>query len=156
MTDDTRRSLVPPVAALALLAASVPAGAEVSEPAPGRAVEIQGHRGARAMRPENTMAAFAYALAVGADVLEMDVVVTKDGVPVVHHDLELDPLKCRMRDGSPARAGFPLRAMTLAEVRALDCGATATSSPTSCLARSKACFINGRRALCPCASVARK
>jgi glycerophosphoryl diester phosphodiesterase len=125
MTDPTRRVLVPPVAALAVLAAAVPAHGEgLATDAPRRAIEIHGHRGARAVRPENTMAAFACAAAVGADVLEMDVVVTRDGVPVVHHDLELDPLKCRMRDGRPAPAGRALRSMTLAEVRALDCGAT--------------------------------
>lgn len=125
MADPTRRALVPPVAALAVLAAAVPARADgPATVAPRRAIEVQGHRGARAVRPENTMPAFACAVAVGADVLEMDVVVTRNGVPVVHHDLELDPLKCRMRDGRPAPAGRALRSMTLDEVRALDCGAT--------------------------------
>jgi glycerophosphoryl diester phosphodiesterase len=71
---------------------------------------VIGHRGCRALRPENTIPAFHHALAVGADVLELDVVVTKDRHLVVHHDLEL--------------AGKKVHQLTLAEVRAFDRGAT--------------------------------
>ena len=71
---------------------------------------VIGHRGCRALRPENTLPAFAHALAVGADVLELDVVVTRDKELVVHHDLELNHR--------------PVREMTVAEVRAFDRGAT--------------------------------
>lgn len=71
---------------------------------------VIGHRGCRALRPENTLPAFTHALAVGADVLELDVVVTRDKELVVHHDLELNHR--------------PVREMTLAEVRAFDRGAT--------------------------------
>ncbi len=49
-------------------------------------IEVHGHRGARALRPENTLPAFEYALAQGVDVLELDLGVTKDGVVVVSHD----------------------------------------------------------------------
>ena len=62
------------------------------------------------MRPENTIPAFTYALSVGADVLELDVVVTRDNALVVHHDLALE--------------GKPVRSLTLAEVMAFDRGAT--------------------------------
>jgi len=44
------------------------------------------HRGASAEKPENTLAAFARALALGVDAIELDVHVTRDGVPVVFHD----------------------------------------------------------------------
>jgi glycerophosphoryl diester phosphodiesterase len=47
---------------------------------------IIGHRGASAVAPENTMAAFREAIAVGADGIEFDVRLTSDGVPVVIHD----------------------------------------------------------------------
>ena len=47
---------------------------------------IIGHRGASAVAPENTMAAFRKAIAVGADGIEFDVRLTRDGVPVVIHD----------------------------------------------------------------------
>jgi len=50
---------------------------------------IIGHRGASSVAPENTMAAFREALAVGADGIEFDVRLTRDGVPVVIHDSTL-------------------------------------------------------------------
>jgi glycerophosphoryl diester phosphodiesterase len=50
---------------------------------------IIGHRGASAVAPENTVAAFREAIAVGADGIEFDVRLTRDGVPVVIHDSSL-------------------------------------------------------------------
>jgi len=50
---------------------------------------IIGHRGASAVAPENTTAAFREAIAVGADGIEFDVRLTRDGVPVVIHDSTL-------------------------------------------------------------------
>jgi len=50
---------------------------------------IIGHRGASAVAPENTMTAFREAIAVGADGIEFDVRLTRDGVPVVIHDSTL-------------------------------------------------------------------
>jgi len=50
---------------------------------------IIGHRGASAAAPENTIAAFREAIAVGADGIEFDVRLTRDGVPVVIHDRSL-------------------------------------------------------------------
>ena len=47
---------------------------------------IIGHRGASAVAPENTMAAFREAIAVGCDGIEFDVRLTGDGVPVIIHD----------------------------------------------------------------------
>jgi glycerophosphoryl diester phosphodiesterase len=47
---------------------------------------VIGHRGAAAVRPENTLPAFQHALALGVDAVEFDVRVTGDGVAVVHHD----------------------------------------------------------------------
>ena len=49
-------------------------------------IQVHGHRGARAILPENTMAAFEYAIGVGVDAIEMDVVVSADSVVVVSHD----------------------------------------------------------------------
>src|SRR5262252_9755429 len=48
------------------------------------------HRGGSALAPENTMAAFDNGLALGADGLELDVHLSRDGVVVVHHDRLLD------------------------------------------------------------------
>lgn len=50
------------------------------------------HRGASAEKPENTLAAFRRALALGVDAIELDVHVTRDGVVVVFHDDELSRL----------------------------------------------------------------
>lgn len=55
-------------------------------PAPTQVPEIIAHRGASRERPENTLAAFRRAMELGADAVELDVHVTSDGVPVVHHD----------------------------------------------------------------------
>ena len=52
---------------------------------------VHGHRGARAQRPENSLPAFAYAIDVGVDAIELDVAVTRDGVLVVSHDPILAP-----------------------------------------------------------------
>ncbi|HEY1336897.1 MAG TPA: glycerophosphodiester phosphodiesterase [Bryobacteraceae bacterium] len=81
-------------------------------------VLVHGHRGARAMRPENTMPAFEYAIAQGVDALEMDMAVTKDNVIVISHDPILEPPVC-----TGPRAKAAIRELTLAEVRQWDCGA---------------------------------
>ncbi len=51
---------------------------------------VYGHRGGRALRPENTLLAFDHAIACGADGLEMDVHLAADGEVVVCHDPTLD------------------------------------------------------------------
>ena len=56
-----------------------------------RPFDLQGHRGARGLAPENTLPAFEKAMALGVDTLEMDLAVTRDGVVVVSHDSLLNP-----------------------------------------------------------------
>ncbi len=85
--------------------------------APPPRLEVHGHRGARAVLPENTLAAFEYALAAGADVLELDLAVTRDNVLVVSHDPTLNPQICRGPAGTRV-----IRDMTLEELRRWDCG----------------------------------
>jgi glycerophosphoryl diester phosphodiesterase len=72
---------------------------------------IIAHRGNSAVRPENTLLAFREALTVGADLVEMDVQLTKDGQVVVLHDVTVN----RTTDGEGS-----VRDMTLAEVKKLD------------------------------------
>jgi len=79
---------------------------------------VHGHRGARAVRPENTLPAFEYAIKAGVDVLELDMAVTKDNVVVVSHDAHLTAPVCT---GPRDRAA--IRDLTLAQVREYDCGA---------------------------------
>jgi glycerophosphoryl diester phosphodiesterase len=64
-----------------------------------RALDIQGHRGARGLAPENTLPAFARALAIGVTTLELDCAITKDGVVVVSHDSAFNPDIARGPDG---------------------------------------------------------
>ncbi|WP_033423944.1 glycerophosphodiester phosphodiesterase family protein [Actinomadura flavalba] len=94
----------------------------------GGAVEVHGHRGARGLRPENTLAGFAHALELGVDALELDVGMTADGVVVLNHDQVLSSVT--VADTAPAVPGDPMwpyvgRAigdLTLAQVRTLDAG----------------------------------
>jgi glycerophosphoryl diester phosphodiesterase len=78
---------------------------------------VHGHRGARAVRPENTIPAFEYAIEVGADALEMDVAVTKDNILVISHDPHINPEICQ-----GPHPGTAIRQLTLAELREYDCG----------------------------------
>jgi glycerophosphoryl diester phosphodiesterase len=87
------------------------------------AFEAQGHRGARGVLPENTLPAFARALSIGVDVLELDVGVSADGVLVVAHDPRLNPALARGADGAWIVAPGPaLRALGFIELRRFDVG----------------------------------
>jgi glycerophosphoryl diester phosphodiesterase len=99
---------------------------------------IVAHRGASSTRPENTLDAFEEAIRLGADILEMDVRLTRDGVPVVVHDETVDRTtdgRGRVRDLAASeiaalRAGppdFAARVPTLAEVLALVRGRAAVA-----------------------------
>ena len=61
---------------------------------------IHGHRGARGLAPENTLAGFACALKVGVDVLELDLRMSGDGKIVIHHDRKLNPDLTRIKAGT--------------------------------------------------------
>lgn len=109
----SRTLLAPLMAALAI------AGA-----APCLAFDLQGHRGARGLAPENTMPAFERALEIGVTTLELDVGVTADGVVVVLHDPFLNPAITRDAAGQwlPGGQGPLVRSLTLAQVQAHDVG----------------------------------
>lgn len=85
-------------------------------------MEVQGHRGARAVLPENTLPAFEHAVTAGADTLELDVVVTKDDQVVVTHDPLVNPNLCLGPSGERITTEVPIRTLTLAEVKRFDCG----------------------------------
>ena len=93
------------------------------------ATEIQGHRGARGLLPENTIPAFERAIELGVDVLEFDLGMTRDGVPVVHHDRALDPDRTRDATGAwLAPPGPFLNTLDLAELSEFDVGRAAPGS----------------------------
>ena len=96
---------------------------------PAAAFDLQGHRGARGLAPENTLPGFERALAVGVSTLELDIGVTADGVVVVSHDPALSPLITRDAAGRwlPAR-GPAIRDLTFAQLQAYDVGRIAPES----------------------------
>jgi glycerophosphoryl diester phosphodiesterase len=86
-------------------------------------IEVQGHRGARGLTPENTLAAFEKALEAGVDALEMDSAVTRDGWVVVSHDQVLNPDITRGPDGRFLEAKGPaIKDLTYVELQAYDVG----------------------------------
>ncbi len=81
-------------------------------------VLVHGHRGARAVLPENTLPAFEYAIETGVDVLELDMAVTRDNVLVISHDPFLSPKICKGPEGS----SNVIRELTLEQLKQWDCG----------------------------------
>jgi glycerophosphoryl diester phosphodiesterase len=65
----------------------------------GRVIDLQAHRGARGLTPENTLPSFAQSLGIGVTTLELDIAITRDGVPVIYHDRLLNPDITRGPDG---------------------------------------------------------
>lgn len=87
------------------------------------AFDLQGHRGARGLAPENTLGGFARALAVGVNTLELDVALTADGVPVVMHDPALNGDIARDATGQwLGRAGPLVRTLKAADLAGYDVG----------------------------------
>jgi glycerophosphoryl diester phosphodiesterase len=91
--------------------------------AQAQSIDLQGHRGARGLLPENTLAGFQRALELGVTTLELDIAITKDGVLVVHHDQTLNPDITRAPDGKFLEGRGPaIHSLTWAELQAYDVG----------------------------------
>jgi len=90
---------------------------------PAQAFDLQGHRGARGLAPENTLPAYRRALELGVDTLECDMAITKDGVVVIHHDLWLNPDTTRGPDGKWLEARGPaIHELTFEQLQQYDVG----------------------------------
>jgi glycerophosphoryl diester phosphodiesterase len=88
-----------------------------------RAFDLQGHRGARGLFPENTLEGFKATLAIGVTAFELDVAITADGIPVVCHDAALNPDLARGPDGAWIDGPGPLiRTLRRADLAAYDVG----------------------------------
>jgi glycerophosphoryl diester phosphodiesterase len=89
-------------------------------------IDIQGHRGARGLFPENTVTSFIEAVKLGVDTLEMDVVISKDLQVVVSHEAWMNELFCTRPDGKEVEANskekYNLYKMTYGEIAEYDCG----------------------------------
>lgn len=91
--------------------------------------EIQGHRGARALRPENTLPGLAYALAIGVDALEFDVTLTADSELILAHDLTVDPQT--IKSNETEILGKSWRSLTMNQIATLDAGCREPTAPYS-------------------------
>jgi glycerophosphoryl diester phosphodiesterase len=110
-----------------------------------RAFDLQGHRGARGLWPENTLPGIAAALALGVTSIEIDVVLAADAVPVVFHDLRLQ--RDRVRDTAGrwvAAPGTPLSAITSAALAGYDVGRLRPGSRSAALCPHQ-CPADGAR-----------
>ncbi len=75
---------------------------------PAQAFDLQGHRGARGLAPENTLAGFERTLAIGVTTLETDIAISRDGVLLISHDPALNPDITRGPDGQFLSARGPV------------------------------------------------
>jgi len=80
------------------------------------------HRGGAGLQPENTLAAFRHAIALGADGAELDVQLSADGIAVVHHDFRLNRALTR-KDGAWLTGETPrIKDLTFAQMQTFDLG----------------------------------
>ena len=85
--------------------------------------DLQGHRGARGLMPENTLPGFAKALAIGVSTLELDLAVTRDFQVVVIHNPRFEPAIARDANGAWLQQSSPsIHSMTLDKARSYDVG----------------------------------
>jgi glycerophosphoryl diester phosphodiesterase len=97
--------------------------AETSSPRSGqRGFEIQGHRGARGLFPENTVEGFRAVIGLGVQIVELDIGVTSDGVPVVFHDVALSPDIVREPSGAWITTPTPILRLSRAQLSKYDVG----------------------------------
>jgi glycerophosphoryl diester phosphodiesterase len=89
-------------------------------------INIQGHRGARGLYPENTVRGFIEAVKLGVHSLELDIVISADHQVVVSHEAWMNEDICSLPDGSPVKYGtgqnFNLFKMNYSEIKKFDCG----------------------------------
>ena len=85
---------------------------------------VIGHRGAAGLAPENTISSFKRAIDIGVDAFELDVHLTVEGEPVVHHDFYLKPEIARKPDGSwlPKESKLLIKDLTVKELKTYDVG----------------------------------
>ena len=86
------------------------------------AFDLQAHRGGRGLWPENTLVSFENAIRMGVTTLELDIAITADGVPVIHHDQALNPAFTRDAKGEWLAKPELIRSMSLAQVQSYDVG----------------------------------
>lgn len=109
------------IAAPAAFAAPAPASESLAGTPEAEQPVVIGHRGAAGTAPENTVAAFKDGRASGADFIESDVQLSKDGVPFLFHD-DTPARTTNVADVFPGREKDPITSFTWAELQQLDAG----------------------------------
>ncbi len=130
MIPVTRRPLSPLLCALSMLLFVQAAQAQVRNPVPDSAgsadVDLQGHRGARGLLPENSVPSMLAALDHGVRTLEVDVVVTQDAEVLVSHEPWMSSVICRTPEGEAVseeeERSYNLFELDADEIAAFDCG----------------------------------
>jgi glycerophosphoryl diester phosphodiesterase len=87
----------------------------------GIQLDVQGHRGARGLMPENSIPAFREALRLGVPTLELDLQVTQDRKLVVYHDPRLNRKLC-VRDDGRRLSNVSIETLRYDELANVDCG----------------------------------
>lgn len=112
-----------------LACSSTREGAEASKVRPSESIpefDLQGHRGARGLLPENTLAGIERALELGVTTVEVDVVISQDGQVVVSHEPWFNSAICSKPDGTPVTEDeerrLNLYRMPYDEIARYDCG----------------------------------
>jgi glycerophosphoryl diester phosphodiesterase len=94
--------------------------------------DIQGHRGARGLRPENTVPAFLMALDSGVTTLELDIAITSDKQVIVSHEPWMSASICMDSSGNAIsqkdERKFNIYQMTYDQVQLFDCGSKGNSN----------------------------
>ncbi|MTE12755.1 glycerophosphodiester phosphodiesterase [Nocardia sp. CT2-14] len=106
-----------------------------ASPDPNRAFDLQAHRGGRGLTIEESLPGFAKAIEVGVSTLELDIVLTRDQVPLIWHDPIVQAEKCA--DTAPAFPSDPqypyvgkvVHDLTYDQVHTLDCGTKLAGFP---------------------------
>lgn len=135
-----RSHVLPRLAALAAaVTVALGAGALVApvQAAPSSSFDLQSHRGGRGEHTEESLYGFARSIELGVTTLELDVVLTKDAVPLIWHDPTVQADKCS--DTAPATPGdkqFPyvgkvIHDLTYAQVQTLVCGKKLAKFPAA-------------------------
>ncbi len=107
------------LALLIMMTVSIISTTEGSPLAPS--LELQGHRGARGLAPENSIPAFNLAYLFEMTTLELDTTLTVDGQLIVYHDTETNPTLCSEPDGRPLDSK-PVVTLTAERLQSLECG----------------------------------
>ncbi|NBX93733.1 MAG: hypothetical protein EBQ85_10935 [Proteobacteria bacterium] len=85
-------------------------------------LSIHGHRGSRGTHPENTIAALSEAANADITFLELDLTLSKEGIPVLSHEPVISADLCLDSNKKPLLKIIPVRSLTLKQIKSFDCG----------------------------------